>query len=178
MEQVLTKGKEGSLHFWVTEQWSVKMFLLTSLNRAVLDGAASSLPIPFGSDCPSTSYYGLLTASTYDSAWGLSLVSNRGQGLLLPFRVAFFSKACVYAQLLQSCLTLCDPMNCSLPGFSGHGILQARIMEWVAISYSKGSSWPRDQTCVSCVSCIAGKFFTHWATWEGPFFSNRGESHP
>ena len=154
------------------------MFLLISLNRAVVDGAVSGLPIPFGSDCPSASCYGLLTASTYDSARGLSLVSNRGQGLLLPFRVAFFSKACVYAQLLQSCLTLCDPMNCSLPGFSGHGILQARILEWVAISYSKRSSWPRDQTCVSCVSCIAGTFFTHWATWGGPFFSNRGESHP
>ena len=69
-------------------------------------------------------------------------------------------------------------MDCSLPGSSGHGILQARILEWVAISYSKGSSWPRNWTCVSCVSCIAGRFFTHWATREGPFFSNRGESHP
>ena len=120
------------------------MFLLTSLNRAVVDGAASGLPIPFGSDFPSASYYGLLTASTYDSARGLSLVSNRGQGLLLPFRVAFFSKACVYAQLLQSCLTLCDPTDCSPPGSSVYGILQARIMEWVAISFSRASSQPGD----------------------------------
>ena len=55
------------------------------------------------------------------------------------------------------CLTLCDPMDCSLPGFSVHGIPQARILEWFAISYSRGSSRPRDQTCISC---IAGGFFT------------------
>ena len=60
----------------------------------------------------------------------------------------------------QSCLTLCDPMDCSPPGSSIHGILQARVQEWVAISFSRGSSWPRDQTWVSC---IAGGFFTIWA---------------
>ena len=57
----------------------------------------------------------------------------------------------------QSCLTLCDPMDCSPPGFSVHGILQARILECVAISFSRGSSRPRDQTHVSC---IAGGLFT------------------
>ena len=45
----------------------------------------------------------------------------------------------------QSCLTLCDPMDCSLPGFSVHGIFQARVLEWVAISFSRGSSQPRDR---------------------------------
>ena len=55
----------------------------------------------------------------------------------------------------QSCLTLCNPMDCSLPGSSVHGILQA--MEWVAIPFSRGSSPPRDRTCVSC---IEGSFFT------------------
>ena len=49
-----------------------------------------------------------------------------------------------------------------LLGSSGHGILQARILEWVAISFSRGAFWPRDRTCISCVSCIAGRFFTHW----------------
>ena len=49
----------------------------------------------------------------------------------------------------QSCPTLCDPMDCSLPGFSAHGIFQAIVMEWIAISFSKGSSRPRDQTWVS-----------------------------
>ena len=56
--------------------------------------------------------------------------------------------------------TPCDPMDCSLPGSFVHGILQARILEWVAISFSRGSSRPRYQTRVSC---IAGRFFTIWA---------------
>ena len=50
----------------------------------------------------------------------------------------------------QSCLTLCDPMDCSPSGSSVHGIFQARILEWVAISYSRRSSCPRDQTCATC----------------------------
>ena len=57
----------------------------------------------------------------------------------------------------QSCLTLCNPVGYSLPGSSIHGILQARILEWVAMPSSRGSSQPRDQTQVSC---IAGGFFT------------------
>ena len=60
----------------------------------------------------------------------------------------------------KSCLTLCNPMDCSLPGSSVHGISQARILEWVAMSFSKGSSQHRNQTWVSC---IAGRFFTVWA---------------
>ena len=60
----------------------------------------------------------------------------------------------------QLCPTVCDPMDGSPSGSSVHGILQARILEWVAISSSRGSSQPRDQTCISCVSCIAGGFFT------------------
>ena len=51
----------------------------------------------------------------------------------------------------QSCLTLCDPMGCSWPGSSVHGILQERILEWVAISFSRRSSQPRDRTLVSCI---------------------------
>ena len=69
----------------------------------------------------------------------------------------------VYTQSLQSYLTLCDTVDCSLPGSSVHGILQARILEWVTISSSRGSSPPRDRTLVSC---IAGRYFTIWATRE------------
>ena len=65
----------------------------------------------------------------------------------------------------QSCPTLCDPMDCSPPGSSVQGILQARILEWVAMPSSRRSSQPRDQTQVSC---NAGRFFTSWATWESP----------
>ena len=60
----------------------------------------------------------------------------------------------------QSCLTLCNPLDYSLPGSSGHRIFQARILEWVAISSSRGSSLPKDRILVSCISCIAGVFFT------------------
>ena len=62
---------------------------------------------------------------------------------------------------------LCDPTDCSLPGSSFHGIFQARILEWVAIPFSRGSSRPRDQTQGSC---IAGRFFTFRATREALCF--------
>ena len=66
----------------------------------------------------------------------------------------------------QSCPTLCDPMGCSLPGSSAHGILQARILECVAIPFSRGSCCPRHQTLVSSV---AGRFFTIWVNREAPW---------
>ena len=69
------------------------------------------------------------------------------------------------SEVAQSCLTLCNPMNCSLPGSSNHGILQARILEWVAISFSRGSSQPRDRTRVSH---IGGRRFNLEATREAP----------
>ena len=83
------------------------------------------------------------------------------------------SCTCACVQSLQSCPTLCDPMDCSPSGSSVHGILQTRILEWVALPCSRGSSRPRDRTPVSCVSCTAGIFFTteppgeeaHSCTW-------------
>ena len=63
----------------------------------------------------------------------------------------------------QSCPSLCNPMNYSPPGSCVHEIFQARILEWVAISFSRGSSQPKDRTRVSCT---AGRFFTDWATRE------------
>ena len=95
---------------------------------------------------------------------GLSHLSHKGS--------PFYCLSCRFCHLLtpslpspsfsevlvaQSCLTLCNPTDCSPPGSSVHGILQARILEWVAISFSRGSSQLRDQTQVSC---IAGKSFT------------------
>ena len=63
----------------------------------------------------------------------------------------------------KPCLTLCDPMDCSPPGSTVHGIFQAIILEWVAISSSRRYSWPRDQTHVSY---IGKQILYHWATWE------------
>ena len=62
----------------------------------------------------------------------------------------------------QSCPTLCDHIDCSLPVFSVHGIFQARILEWVAISFSRGSSQPKDWICISC---IHRPILYHWANW-------------
>ena len=69
------------------------------------------------------------------------------------------------SEVAQSCPILCDPMDWSLPGSSIHGIFQARVLEWVAISFSRGSSQPRDRTQVSR---IRGRRFNLWATREAP----------
>ena len=69
----------------------------------------------------------------------------------------------VYVLIAQLCPTLCDPIDCSPPGSSVHGILQARTLEWIAIPFSRISSWPRNWTPVSY---IAGRFFTIWTTRE------------
>ena len=85
-------------------------------------------------------------------------------------------KICWYFYILrwkcefaQSCPTLWDPMDCSLPGCTVRGIFQARVLEWVAISFSRGFSWLRDRTWVSnrtWVSCIVGRCYTLYATRE------------
>ena len=72
-----------------------------------------------------------------------------------------YEKVKVKALVTQLCPTLCDPMDCSPPGSSVHGISHTRIWEWVAIPFSKGSSQPSEWTWVSC---IAGRFFTIKAT--------------
>ena len=75
-----------------------------------------------------------------------------------------YAVLCLVALL---CPTLCDPLDCSPPGSSVHGILQARILEWIAMPSSRGFSQPRDLTCVSC---IAGGFFTSWPTREAHLY--------
>ena len=69
----------------------------------------------------------------------------------------------------ETYLTLCDPMDSSPLPSSVLGILQARLLEWVAISSSRGSSQFRCQICISCISCITGRLFTCWATGEAPW---------
>ena len=74
----------------------------------------------------------------------------------------------------QSCLTLSNPMDSSPTGSCVHGIFQARICEWVAISSSRGSSWPRDQTCISY---IGGWILYHWTTWEALQCQNNNDQN-
>ena len=72
---------------------------------------------------------------------------------------------CVCAQLLSH-IWLCEPLDCSPPGSSVCRIFQARILQWLTISSSRGSSWPRDQTCIACVFCIGKRVLYYWVTWE------------
>ena len=85
------------------------------------------------------------------------VISTSGPFYLLKVKVA------------QSCPTLCDPIDCSPQGSSVHGILQARILEWVAVPFSKGSSQPRDWIHIFHT---AGRFFIVWATSEAPEYWN------
>ena len=86
-------------------------------------------------------------------------------------------RSCVHAKSLQLCPTLCNPMDCSLPWTTGygqrtassvHGILQERILEWVAVSSSRRSSGPRDQIYVSYISCIDRQVLYHQGHLESP----------
>ena len=79
----------------------------------------------------------------YQKAWGLAACHSKSnkQARLVKRKVL----------VAQSCLTLCDPMDCSPSGSSVHGILQPRILEWTIIPFSRGSSWPRDWTLISCI---------------------------
>ena len=100
----------------------------------------------------------------------ISLVTIYCQTKIL-FNYSLYSPHCTLhtsvCSVTQSCLTLCDPVEYSPPGFSVHGIFQARILEWVAISFSRGSSWPRDWTRISWVACW---LFTIWVTREAYTF--------
>ena len=102
---------------------------------------ASVFSISLLSDCPSPTHMASLTLQDWKQ------VGRRGKGKIL---LLLFS-----GQVLSHCFP--DPMDCSLSGFSVHGISQARILKWAAISFSRGSSQPRDWTQVSCVT---GGFFT------------------
>ena len=76
---------------------------------------------------------------------------------------------CMHTKLFQLSLTVCDPMDCSPPGSSFHGILQAKILEWVAMPSSRRSSQPRNRIHLSMSPALAGRFFTTSASWEAWF---------
>ena len=94
--------------------------------------------------------------------WGIFPAQGSNPGLLHCKWILYWIQdtsqvICLLSEVAQSCLTLCDPMNCSLPGSSVHGILQAVVLEWIAISFSRGYSQSR---------AIVYRLFTVWATRE------------
>ena len=126
-------------------------------------------------DCnpPGSSVHGLSPARLLERVvnfccWGSSQPRDRTHICIVggffttepPGKSSAQVHACVCAKLLPSCPTCCDSVDHSPPGCSVHGISQARILEWVALLPSRGSSRPWDRTCKSCNSCIAGRFFT------------------
>ena len=94
--------------------------------------------------------------------WGLE--PKRNFDINIKIQYTCWQSEVKESEVAQSCPTLCDPMDCSLSGSSVHGIFQARVLEWIAISFSRGSFRPRNRTRVSR---IAGRRFTVWATREG-----------
>ena len=112
---------------------------------------------------PSYSFFTCSNHTTFHSSDELFIFSNRKSIIIHAIALSWeieWDYACV---LTQSCPTLCDPMDCSPSGSFVQEIFLARILEWVAISFSRGSSQPRDRTQVFQ---IAGRFFTIWATRE------------
>ena len=98
------------------------------------------------------------------SRWAPRLMlTSPGRLQTLQVCLAGLIVRCAVCATAQSCLTLCDPVDCSPLGSSV--ISQARILEWVAISSSRGSSRSRDQTHISCISCTGRKILYHFATW-------------
>ena len=94
---------------------------------------------------------------TYGKDGGRDILGSRGWHM---------NTAAAVAKSLQSCPTLCDPIDGSPPGSSVPGILQARVLEWVAMSSSRGSYWSRDRTHIFCGCYVDRKILYHWTIWE------------
>ena len=99
-------------------------------------------------------YSFLLDCSSRKMAPKMPIPSSSNLWICCAYKVASVVSDCLWS------------MDHSSPCFSVHGILQAKVLKWVTISSFRGSSWPRNRICVSCSSCIAGRFFTTWATRE------------
>ena len=109
-------------------------------------------------------FHSLQTNSVTESVTSWSPLKTNKEARLVERSV------CVHAQL---CPILCDPMDCSPSSSSVHGILQARLLEWVAIPSSRGSSRPRDRTHISCVSCTGRWVLYHWCHLGSPWWKGK-----
>ena len=105
----------------------------------------------------------------------IEVIHNRNQGNVMFFlsrdKPREIVCLCVCVRTRSVLLTLCDLLDCSLSSCSVHGSCQAKILEWVAISFSRGSSGPRNRTCVFRVSCTGRQILYHCGTWETPCIS-------
>ena len=137
---LIRRGKFGCTGRMSCDNQDVVVMHLTSQGMLRVDGYHQKLGRGKEEFCP---------------VWGII-------ALLVPwFWTSSLQNVEVKVLVTHSCPTLFNPMNCSLPGSSVHGILQARIQKRIAVPFSGGSSWPKDQIQVFC---IAGRFFRIWAT--------------
>ena len=139
------------------QMWSWRFHVLFTYSRKV-DCLSESWTVPWLSASRRLCFFTHMENSQHLVGWGTSSV--------LWFAVWFGSLVATWfgsSLVATSCPTLCNPMDCSPPRSSIHGISQARILQWVAIAFSKGSSWTRGQTQDSCT---AGRFFMDWLTRE------------
>ena len=108
-----------------------------------------------------TCTWALLRLSFHNRRYGLFVYLQLDSVIEGMFVIVCFKSSLYGCSIAQPCLTLCDPMDCSLPGSSVHGIFQTRILEWLAGSYSRGSSQPRDRSSISYVSCTCRQILYH-----------------
>ena len=151
----LPTTKEKTLHMDIT-RWSIpKSDWLYSL-QPTMESSIQSAKTRLRADCGSVPE--LLIAK-------FRLKLKKVRTSFRPFRYDLnqILMTIEWSEVAQLCLTLCDPMDCSLPGSPVHGIFQAIVLEWIAISFSSGSSRPRDWTRVSH---IVDRHFTVWAIRE------------
>ena len=138
---------------WTQEEWCLWNMMSTLTQwRLRMETARTSIFGSISPDCLPQDWF--LCISLEGRCISLNRVAST-----IP--LSFPLRECMPAKSLQSCPTLCDPVDCSPPGSSVHGILQARILEWVAMPSSGGSSPPRDRTQVSYVSCIGRQVLYH-----------------
>ena len=116
-------------------------------------------------------YHALLQGIFPTQGWNQGLLRRRQILYQLSHQEHWGVHACLHAKSLEVCLTRCDPMDCSPPGSSVHGILQARILEWVAVPSSRGSSQPRESN-----PCLLG--FLHWQVDSLPLAPPDSLIHP
>ena len=129
------------------------------------------IPIPKKGNAKECSNYHTIALISHASKVMLKILQARFQQYVIPalyLPLIWMWISCLWMSYWvwvcsQSCLTLCDPMYCSLLGYSVHGTSQARILEWVAISHSKGSSYPEIEPVFSC---IGRQILYQSATWE------------
>ena len=109
----------------------------------------------------------------HNKTYGIGLLEILNEILYAKHSSQCLAHVCLRAKSLQLCLTLCDTMDCSPPGSSLHAVLQARILERVAMPFSRGSSGPRIELLSLSSPALAGGFFTTSATWEAHLTQSR-----